>query len=202
LPVFLRGTGMALSTDLLEQVPWEARGITEDAEYSARLVSRGIRVRFLPGVYVRSAAPSTVRQLEIQRSRWAGGNATVGREHAARWFWAGLRRRDPFLLDAALTFLVLSRPLVLLVVGSAVVLSACAYWAAPSALTTLGLGLSLLSSLLLTCYLTAGVLRFGLTRRRWALLIRSPAVVGRLIWIALRSIVRRSPGSWIRTPRS
>ena len=67
----LRGTGMALRREVLEQIPWTAYGLVEDAEYAIRLKRAGVRVRYCDGAEVTSDAPPSVADLCQQRRRWA-----------------------------------------------------------------------------------------------------------------------------------
>ncbi|MBP3955223.1 glycosyltransferase [Gemmata sp. G18] len=68
----LRGTGMVFRRSVLARVPWDAFGATEDAEYSQRLRSAGVRVRYCGGAEVACEAPPSVADLCQQRRRWRG----------------------------------------------------------------------------------------------------------------------------------
>jgi cellulose synthase/poly-beta-1,6-N-acetylglucosamine synthase-like glycosyltransferase len=66
----LRGSNMAFRREILEDCPWDCHGLTEDAEYSAKLKSAGIRVRFEPNAIVRSESPDQLQSMTQQRRRW------------------------------------------------------------------------------------------------------------------------------------
>jgi len=66
----LRGTGMAFRRSLLNRCPWTTSGITEDAEYAARLDQAGVRVRLIPDAAVRCHAPDQLGDFLNQRKRW------------------------------------------------------------------------------------------------------------------------------------
>lgn len=68
----LRGTGMAFTREVLEQIPWDAFGLVEDAEYGTHLKRAGVRVRYCGGAEVVSEAPPSVADLCRQRRRWRG----------------------------------------------------------------------------------------------------------------------------------
>jgi GT2 family glycosyltransferase len=73
----LRGTGMAFRARVLARVPWTTTGLTEDAEYGARLREAGVRVRYCAEAEVTSAAPPSAEALFAQRRRWrAAGPAS------------------------------------------------------------------------------------------------------------------------------
>jgi len=69
LAVFLRGTGMVFRREVLDQYPWSAHAIVEDAEYTLRLIKNGIKVNFVNEVKVSSEFPATKDQLRVQRER-------------------------------------------------------------------------------------------------------------------------------------
>ena len=94
LAVLLRGTGMVLHREILEQHPWSALSNTEDIEYSLSLIERGIATRFLPEVSVWSDFPENAEQLQVQRRRWASGSAGRAGVRSFRLIGQGLRRGE------------------------------------------------------------------------------------------------------------
>jgi len=200
LAVFLRGTGMVFHRDVLAGHPWEARSLAEDAEYTYRLLSRGIRVRFVREVRVLSDLPVRQDQLKIQRGRWIRGGVRLW-DSAFRSIWEGLRRRRLILIDAGLTSLMVNRSLV---VGQLLLTLAaawcCAYWAAGPWSQTL-----LLSSLCIGgAYLAYGALAvwlLAISPKKLSFLLTAPVLVGRYLWMALRAAVGSGPSGWNRTPR-
>ena len=77
-PTGLRGTGMAFRRAVLEAHPWDAYGLTEDAEYAGRLRRAGVAVRFVLDAEVRSEAPPTAAAFGTQRDRWRAALFTPG----------------------------------------------------------------------------------------------------------------------------
>ena len=89
LATTLRGTGMLFAAGLLRRVPWTGFGLTEDAEYTARLRAAGVRVAFVPAAVVRTEVPPTGAALASQRRRWraaltSGGAGRVDRLLASK----------------------------------------------------------------------------------------------------------------------
>jgi cellulose synthase/poly-beta-1,6-N-acetylglucosamine synthase-like glycosyltransferase len=200
--VLLRGTGMVLPRDVLRRFPWQAHSIVEDVEYAVTLLRGGIRIRFVPDVAVHSAFPVDREQLRVQRTRWASGNLGFARRNVLRLMVDGWRTGDGALWDAGATFLILSRPLVLLAlllplglaVAGDIATSVRLFrwvWVAAAALLAL-----------LLAYFALGVLRLGLTRRRLGLLLGAPAVLLQLAAIAVAGLLRGPARTWDRTPRS
>jgi len=74
----LRGTGMAFRRAVLEAHPWDAFGLTEDAEYAGRLRRAGVGVQFVLDAEVRSEAPPTADAFGTQRQRWRAALFTPG----------------------------------------------------------------------------------------------------------------------------
>jgi 1,2-diacylglycerol 3-beta-glucosyltransferase len=201
LSVFLRGTGMVLSTAILRQLPWDAFGLAEDVEYTIRLLKTGNRVNFVPDATVRSPFPVDERQLGIQRTRWARGNLGFGRVLAPWWILSGLATRRLQLVDAGWTLMAISRPL-----------AACAALVAfgiaefghliqprPAWRLVVVVGLGCLGSLVV--YAGVGVVLLGLSRRRVRLLAGLPVVLGRLAWLSVLGFLRGPGASWSKTPR-
>jgi 1,2-diacylglycerol 3-beta-glucosyltransferase len=202
LPVMLRGTGMVLHRDILHRVPWEAHSIVEDQEYSLRLIRAGISTRFLTRIEVRSPFPTEGRQLNIQRERWTKGNSSFGKSQAFRLLFEGLRKPSLKLLDAGWMLLVLSRPLVLACLFTAVLLSIAAHWLVRTAATGILLQASAVLLAFYILYFSLGIVLLGLTKKRLLMLLRVPFVLMRLIRISLCGLAGNKNLQWTRTPRS
>ena len=85
LPVALRGSGMAFTTELLQRHPWRCYGLTEDAEYGAILTQAKVRIRFLNETVVRGEVPSDPHTLMQQRRRWRAALRATGPGLLGRW---------------------------------------------------------------------------------------------------------------------
>lgn len=200
--VALRGTGMAFTRRVLEAVPWGSYSIVEDLDYTMTLYERGHRVTFLPWVEVRSAFPETLEQLRIQRERWAGGNAQMGKGSALRFLGHWMRTRRAVYLDMALTILSQSRPLQLgQVAGLALVAVLGLLTPAAPFFRVLLLG-SLLLAAGYVVYGLWGAVRLGITLRRLGLLARIPRILVDLVVVASRGLLGRTETAWERTPRA
>lgn len=201
LAVFLRGTGMVLRRGVLERHPWRAYSVTEDVEYSLALLRDGVRIHYLANVNVSSAFPEHSRQLCVQRTRWAAGNAQLGWSSAIRLLAEGMLRRHGGLVDAGWTLLVLSRPLLLLHLLVTLVVTSLNTLLAPGLISRTLLGCAVTVAAVQAGYFMAGVLHLGVTRRRLGLLLGSVAVVPRLVSITLRGAARGDSLAWTQTPR-
>ena len=111
--VLLRGTGMAMQCDLMEQFPWNAFSIVEDTEHSIKLLENDVEIRFIKEARVISEFPSENKALTVQRSRWVGGTFVFSMKHGLRLLLLGLLTFRWRIADAGMTLLTLSRPLIM-----------------------------------------------------------------------------------------
>ena len=102
LPCTLVGNGMMFRRQLLQRLPWSAFTGAEDLEYATELRMAGVRPRFAATASVSGPAPGFGRGAATQRMRWEGGRFHVVRTRLPHLVAAAVRRRDPWLLDAAL----------------------------------------------------------------------------------------------------
>jgi len=201
LAVLLRGTGMVFRRQVLTTCPWQADSVVEDAEHTVRLYQSGQRVTFVPEACVRSAFPAGRAQMQVQRTRWVGGNFALALRRALPLLAQGLRQRRFVLCDLGWTLLVAMRSLLLLQLLAACLLAALTAVLTPGRLSTALLagagGLVVVQGL----YFLAGVLHLGVTRGRLEMLAQAPLVVARLLLIASASVLRGRLATWERTPR-
>ncbi len=201
LAVLLRGTGMAFHRDVLMRHPWDAFSIVEDTEYSLRLLRDGIIIRFLPGVWVKTASPVQLNQLAIQRNRWAE-NLRIGRLQGLKVMWEGLRRRSLTIADAGWTLLVLSRPIIFLELLVCVMLALSSVWFAPGVFSSSLFVMASGAALIQFMYVCSGVFLLGISRHRLYLLLLAPLVFVRLLRYSIPGVLGKTFSTWERTPRT
>jgi cellulose synthase/poly-beta-1,6-N-acetylglucosamine synthase-like glycosyltransferase len=202
--VALRGTGMVFAHEVLEEIPWKAFSIVEDLDYTLRLYRHGHDVHYLHHVEVFSDFPENLEQLRVQRERWAGGNVEMSRGVGLSLLLEGMLRARWTVMDMGLTILSQSRPLLLSLLGGSLILSLVEWLRAAtptSGPAAVALAASLLLCAMMALYLMAGAAALGMNAHRWGLLLRAPAVVAKLVLIALRSALGLGSKGWERTPR-
>lgn len=69
----LGGTGLVVSTDVLKDIGWGATCLTEDLEFTLKLVLKGMRVHWAHEAIIYDEKPLTLQQSWKQRTRWMQG---------------------------------------------------------------------------------------------------------------------------------
>jgi 1,2-diacylglycerol 3-beta-glucosyltransferase len=201
LVVFLRGTGMVFHRKILEKYPWRARSITEDIEYTITLLRNDIHVKFIGNTRVLSKYPTTLEQVSIQRKRWATGNFDFGKTHALKLMKEGIFNRNVQLIDAGWTFLVLSRPLVLLELIISFITGILFFVINPGSRAVKYMTFLVIIAAAQVIYFLAGMMLLGLNLQRIKLLSKIPYALGKLMMISLQSVLKFDNKSWSKTPR-
>ncbi|MFL0196400.1 glycosyltransferase family 2 protein [Clostridium sp. WILCCON 0269] len=108
------GTGFCMNTDILRKLGWGATCLTEDLEFTCKLVLNGHKVGWAHNAIVYDEKPLTLKQSWHQRKRWMKGFTDV----ASRFFFKLLKKaiRDKNLtsLDCAIYTI---QPFVTLLIG-------------------------------------------------------------------------------------
>ena len=84
---FLCGSAEAVRKEVLEKLGgWQHGSLTEDIEYSFRLLKNGYRIQYLPALECYSEVPFTSKDLYRQQTRWAYGVIASLKAHASTLF--------------------------------------------------------------------------------------------------------------------
>jgi 1,2-diacylglycerol 3-beta-glucosyltransferase len=192
----IRGTGMIFSKANAVQYPWNTTSHVEDTEHSLLLARNGIRVHFLEDVNVISSSPANRADLSIQRSRWFGRCFDCVFKVAPQLLWDGIKHRNFFLIDAAITAWVVGRPLVIAQLVVSLSLATLCFWLNSGVREgALAVGVISVSGGYFV-YSIIGLIRIGITPRRVLMLFGSPIVVIHYLWITMRTVVLGAPIEW------
>jgi cellulose synthase/poly-beta-1,6-N-acetylglucosamine synthase-like glycosyltransferase len=188
----LQGTGMALATRTLAEIPWGSFSLIEDREYHLQLVEAGRRVRFVADAEVRTPAPPSRSGANTQETRWDAGNLYLART----WFPRLLR-------DGGIESRQRRHAAVDLIVPPQSVVSAL--WAAGLAIGAIARApglrrLALLAGAAQAAYVVLGLLLARAPAAVWRALPAAPLLVARRLALVAR-IVSRPPQDWERTER-
>lgn len=111
----LFGSAQAIRKNLLIKLGgWQEGSLTEDVEFSLRVLKNGYKIVYLPYVKVPGEVPFTLRGFFKQQRRWAYGNAKAFLQHAK---WILLKSKLSFIQRSTLIFTLLgyvSAPLLVL----------------------------------------------------------------------------------------
>lgn len=99
LSTALGGTGMCIKTEILQEYGWECEGLTEDMEFSMKLLTHGIRTCWAHDAIVYDEKPLTFKQSWNQRKRWAQGHFDCGERYIPELFVEGIRKGKFIILD-------------------------------------------------------------------------------------------------------
>ena len=199
--ILLRGTGMVFRKTVLQRLSWNAFSVAEDVEFSSQLISNRVPIKLVQQAVVGSRFPADRNQLEVQRTRWASGNLQISRTRALEWILAGIRSRNFRLADTGLTFLVISRPVVLAESGLALLVSLLGQLAFapawPASVTYIAASIVVFYVL----YFVVGIVMTGITVKRMVYLAKVPLVIARLLRISILALIGGKKEEWERSPR-
>lgn len=96
------GTGFCVSTEILKRYGWGVTCLTEDLEFSCKLVLNGEKVGWAHNAVIYDEKPITLQQSWKQRKRWMQGFADVADRFFFKLLYKGIRDFDFTALDCAL----------------------------------------------------------------------------------------------------
>lgn len=116
----LGGTGFCIAVDTLKKLGWGATCLTEDLEFTCKLVLNGWKVGWAHDAVIYDEKPLTLSQSWWQRKRWMQGFADV----SSRYFWKLMKRAVTKLDFVAFDCAIYSiQPIVIIITGLATVIS-------------------------------------------------------------------------------
>lgn len=197
----LKGNGMCFSRGVMERVPWSGESITEDIEYTLRLVTANVRIVFAPNAVVRAQMPTSGSQAATQRKRWEGGRYGL-LKRAVRLFGDGLRTRRMRVVDRAIELLI--PPFAEWFALPVAVLVGVLLWriAVPNSVLSVWM-LGMWGGVLIAevVYLVVGL---ALAQVPWSIASSLLYAPGYIVWklgLYLTMLFRRGAGGWQRTER-
>lgn len=84
----LGGTGFCIDTDILKELGWGATCLTEDLEFSCKIILNGYKVGWAHDAIIYDEKPLTLSQSWRQRKRWMQGFADV----SSRYFFKLMKK--------------------------------------------------------------------------------------------------------------
>ncbi|WP_125152415.1 glycosyltransferase family 2 protein [Clostridium rectalis] len=114
------GTGFCMDTEILKQLGWGATCLTEDLEFTCKLVLNGHKVGWAHHAIVYDEKPLTLKQSWKQRKRWMQGFSDVASRFFFKLLKKAIKTRNFTTLDCALYTV---QPFVTLLLGVSAVLT-------------------------------------------------------------------------------
>lgn len=196
----LGGTGMCITTDVLQKYGWGATCLTEDMEFTMKALSEGIKTIWAHDAIVYDEKPLTFMQSWHQRKRWAQGQFDVAHRFIPKMIKAGIKKHDIRILDGCLHllqphFLLISTFFVIMSyvqMGLGVTIFTNIYTFLPSSLlTAITLGQYILPIIIL--------LKIHVKLKAWFYLILYPIFIYSWIPIVFLGFIHRNEHEWNHT---
>lgn len=115
----LGGTGFCVDTNTLKELGWGATCLTEDLEFTCKLVLNGLKVGWAHDAVVYDEKPLTLAQSWWQRKRWMQGFADVNSRYFLKLLRKGIKELSFTAIDCALYSV---QPMLILVLGISAIL--------------------------------------------------------------------------------
>lgn len=120
----LGGTGFCIDIDVLKEIGWGATCLTEDLEFSCKLVLNGYRVAWAHKAIIYDEKPLTLKQSWSQRRRWMQGFADVSHRYFFKLIKKAVKDLDFRALDCALYSI---QPIIILLFGFSMLMGVVNY---------------------------------------------------------------------------
>ncbi len=145
------GTGFAVDTEVLKEIGWGATCLTEDLEFTIKLVLKGKKAFWANNAIVYDEKPLTMAQSWRQRKRWMQGQADCACRYFKALMTKAIKKRDWVAFDCALYAIY---PLIMAISGFGLILNVIRFilFSSLSEVITMDFVLSSLSLLILTYY--------------------------------------------------
>lgn len=116
----LGGTGFVISTEALKELGWGATSLTEDLEFSVKLILSGEKVGWAHDAIIYDEKPLDLKSSWKQRKRWMQGFADVATRYSKKLLRKAWEDKSLVALDC---FIYVMQPFVTLATGLAGVLT-------------------------------------------------------------------------------
>lgn len=120
----LGGTGFCIETNILNELGWGATCLTEDLEFTCKLVLNGYKVGWAHEAVVYDEKPLTMSQSWAQRKRWMQGFSDVSSRYFFKLMKRAFTKFDFVAFDCAIYSI---QPIMYVLVGISTVISCVSY---------------------------------------------------------------------------
>ncbi|AVQ37196.1 glycosyl transferase family 2 [Clostridium botulinum] len=120
----LGGTGFCIDTDILKELGWGATCLTEDLEFSCKIILNGYKVGWAHDAIIYDEKPLTLAQSWRQRKRWMQGFADVSSRYFFKLMKKAIKNFNFTAFDCALYSI---QPFVAILLGLSAIISLFRY---------------------------------------------------------------------------
>jgi cellulose synthase/poly-beta-1,6-N-acetylglucosamine synthase-like glycosyltransferase len=96
------GTGFCMDTEVLKKLGWGATCLTEDLEFTCKLVMNGEKVGWAHNAIIYDEKPLTMKQSWHQRKRWMQGFSDVSSRYFFKLMKKAIKDKDFVAFDCAM----------------------------------------------------------------------------------------------------
>ena len=114
------GTGFSIATETLKKLGWGVSCLTEDLEFTCKLLLNGEKVGWAHDARIYDEKPLKLKQSWIQRRRWMQGFTDVATRYFFKLTIKAIKERKWYIFDAGLYIL---QPFVTLLLGVSTVMA-------------------------------------------------------------------------------
>ncbi len=195
----LGGTGMCISTEVLRKFGWGATCLTEDMEFTMKVLLKGIPTTWAHDAIVYDEKPLTFAQAWKQRKRWAQGHFDIAGRYIPSMLIEGIKQRDIRILDGVFHLL---QPY-FLIVSTLFVLSSYVYTIVPfyTNIINIILPIEVMKVIAIGQYVFPVLIlaRIGASGKTWLYLLLYPVFVYSWIPITILGFIHRNDHEWSHT---
>ncbi|RCX09976.1 cellulose synthase/poly-beta-1,6-N-acetylglucosamine synthase-like glycosyltransferase [Anaerobacterium chartisolvens] len=194
----LGGTGFVMAWDVLKEIGWGATCLTEDLEFSMKLVLKNMRVSWSHEAVVYDEKPLHLPQSWRQRRRWMQGHCNCAQRFLKKLILKAFRDRDKVAFDAGMYLL---QPFIIVANAVNMIITGVSFLTGEKSivLNTRTVLLALLL-LILTYYSIIFVFAEGkLTKRILRYFITFPIYSLTWVPIIIHGFIDRNKNEWVHT---
>ena len=124
----LGGTGFVMATSVLRDIGWGATCLTEDLEFSIKLVLKGMRVAWAHDAHVYDEKPLKLKQSWKQRTRWMQGHCDCAERFLKDLIVKAFKEKDKVAFDLGI---YLIQPFIIVLNAIAIIAGAIKFFIYP-----------------------------------------------------------------------
>ncbi len=194
----LGGTGFVMSADVLKEIGWGATCLTEDLEFSMKLVLKNMRVSWSHEAVVYDEKPLHLPQSWRQRRRWMQGHCNCAQRFLKKLVLKAFKDRDKVAFDAGMYLL---QPFIIVANAVNMIISGISFLTGEKSIVFNARTVFLtLLILIITYYSIIFVFAEGkLTRRILRYFITFPIYSLTWVPIIIHGFIDRNKNEWVHT---